>query len=293
MKSPRTYTSAGAFRTALEDRLRAIAGTEKVDTSRLRRQVAFDRLLARLFRDELAPWALKGGYALEIQLKVARATVDIDLALPSAREFSSDTIDADQTARDMLQAAAGVDLGDWFAYTIGAPIKDLDAAPYGGARYPVEARMDARIFARFHLDVGIGDIVMMPPRTVRVRDWLDFAGIPAPEIRLIPREQQVAEKLHAYTLPRSTPNSRAKDLVDLILLIRSGDLQDDRLREAVRRTFERRRTHSIPADLPQPPEAWTTQFQELSKECGLQMDIEETFSEIRRFFGPIIVQQEN
>jgi len=293
MKQPRRYASASAFRKALEDRLRAIAGTEKVDLSRLRRQVAFDRLLARLFRDESVPWVLKGGYALEVQLKVARTTVDIDLALPAAREFSSDTIDADQTVRDILQATAGVDLGDWFAYTIGTPMKDLDAAPYGGARYPVEARMDARIFARFHLDVGIGDIVMKPPRTVRVRDWLDFAGIPAPEIHLIPREQQLAEKLHAYTLPRSTPNSRVKDLVDLILLIRSGDLQEDRLREAVRLTFGRRRTHSIPADLPQPPEAWITEFRELSKECGLQMDLEETFSEVRRFLGPIIVRQEN
>jgi len=74
MKPPRTYTTAGAFRKALEDRLRVIARTEKVDISRLRRQVVFDRLLARLFRDESAPWALKGGYALEVQVKVARAT---------------------------------------------------------------------------------------------------------------------------------------------------------------------------------------------------------------------------
>jgi len=60
MKSARKYTSAGAFRKALEDRLLAIAGTEKVDISRLRRQVAFDRLLARLFRDESIPWGSTG-----------------------------------------------------------------------------------------------------------------------------------------------------------------------------------------------------------------------------------------
>jgi hypothetical protein len=53
-------------------------------------------------------------------------------------------------------------LGDWFEYKIGPPILDLDAAPYGGARYPIEATMDARIFARFHLDAGIGDAVMQP-----------------------------------------------------------------------------------------------------------------------------------
>jgi hypothetical protein len=43
--------------------------------------VSFDRLLARLFREEPAPWVLKGGYALELRFKAARATVDIDLTL--------------------------------------------------------------------------------------------------------------------------------------------------------------------------------------------------------------------
>jgi len=56
----------------------------------------------------------------------------------------------------MLQGALTPALGDWLEYLIGAPMLDLDGAPYGGARYPVEARMDARVFARFHLDVGVG-----------------------------------------------------------------------------------------------------------------------------------------
>jgi hypothetical protein len=44
------YATAAAFRRALEDRLQDIAGKEGVDLQRLRRQVAFDRLLARLFQ---------------------------------------------------------------------------------------------------------------------------------------------------------------------------------------------------------------------------------------------------
>jgi hypothetical protein len=56
----------------------------------------------------------------------------------------------------------------------------------------------------------------------------------------IPQEQQFAEKLRAYTLPRRTPNSRAKDLIDLLLLIRSGKLAKKRIAEAARVTFERR-----------------------------------------------------
>src|SRR6266446_7649858 len=87
--------------------------------------------------------------------------------------------------REMVQDAADNLLGDWFEYTIGLPIMDLTAAPYGGARYPVEARMDARIFARFHLDVGIGDVVIQPLETVACQDWLGFAGIQRPQVRMI------------------------------------------------------------------------------------------------------------
>ncbi|MGA7238899.1 MAG: hypothetical protein WBY44_24670 [Bryobacteraceae bacterium] len=80
--------------------------------------------------------------------------------------------DENQVVRQMLQSAAAVALGDWFEFTIGPPVTDLTAAPYGGARYPVEARMDERIFARFHLDAGVGEVVMRPLETIMCRDWL-------------------------------------------------------------------------------------------------------------------------
>ena len=208
MPSPRTYTKAGAFRRALEQRLKRASLTDQVDLNRLRRQVSFDRLLARLFREEPAPWVLKGGYALELRFKAARSTVDIDLTLQRVAAATSTGGDTNQVVREMLQSAADISLSDWFEFAIGSPVMDLNAAPYGGARYPVEARMDERTFTRFHLDAGIGDVVMQPLETVECRDWLGFAGIETPRVRLIPREQQFAEKIHAYTLPRNTANSR-------------------------------------------------------------------------------------
>jgi hypothetical protein len=42
---PRKHATAAAFRRPLEDRLQDTAGKESVDLQRLRRQVAFDRLL--------------------------------------------------------------------------------------------------------------------------------------------------------------------------------------------------------------------------------------------------------
>ena len=81
MKPSKKYASAAAFRVALEDRLKTMAQEESLDLQRVRRQAAFDRLLCRLFARPDAPWLLKGGYAMELRLKTARTTRDIDLAL--------------------------------------------------------------------------------------------------------------------------------------------------------------------------------------------------------------------
>ncbi|MFZ4397343.1 MAG: hypothetical protein ACOYOU_17145 [Kiritimatiellia bacterium] len=61
MTRPASFSSDTAFRQALESRLMNASRTEKVDLQRLRRQVAFDRFLCRLFHAPAVPWALKGG----------------------------------------------------------------------------------------------------------------------------------------------------------------------------------------------------------------------------------------
>ena len=284
----RTYSTAGAFRRALEERLRRISQTEQIDVNRLRRQISFDRLLARLCREEPAPWILKGGYAQELRFKAARATVDIDLTFQRVVATTAERSDINRVVREMLQNAAATLLGDWFEYTIGPPVMDLEAAPYGGARYPVEARMDARIFARFHLDVGIGDVVMQPLETMECRDWLGFAGIERSRVRMIPREQQFAEKVHAYTLPRRASNSRVKDLVDLALLISGSGLDSQRILDALRLTLESRGTHSLPPDLASPPVDWQAPFEALAEECGLPADIGAVFAGVRTFFEIVL-----
>lgn len=123
----KTYSTAFAFRRALEDRLAAAAKAEGIDLQRMRRQVAFDRLLVRLFADGNPPWRLKGGYALELKLATARTTRDLDLGL-SADGFGSEGM------LELLHAAAGADAGDFFVFTVGEPTMDLDGHPGFPAR---------------------------------------------------------------------------------------------------------------------------------------------------------------
>jgi hypothetical protein len=124
---------------------------------------------------------LKGGYAMELRIKAARTTKDIDLTMRSVFSSGGKKDDRKNLAvLEKLQEAAA--FSDFFVYTIGEPISDLDAAPYGGARFPVEARVNGRVFVGFHLDVGIGDAVMEPLEVIEGRDWLGFAGIASPSL---------------------------------------------------------------------------------------------------------------
>jgi hypothetical protein len=227
---------------------------------------------------------------MELRIKAARTTKDIELTLRSVLNSGEKKDDKKNLAvPEKLQESAAFRSDDFFVYTIGEPISDLDAAPYGGARFPVEARIDGRVFVGFHLDVGIGDAVMEPLEVIEGRDWLGFAGIASPSLYMIPREQQFAEKLHAYTLPRpGAVNSRMRDLVDMVLLIQSATLARNKVSEAIRLTFDRRKTHSLPDRLPVPPDEWQNPYRALARECGLSGQLEEAFVVLRMFVKPIL-----
>ena len=93
-----------------------------------------------------------------------------------------------------LQDAAACDLRDHFVIHIGAPEQEFDAPPGGGARFPVEVLLDRRIFAKFHLDVGIGDITVGSSRVANGEEFFAFAGISPARFRILPIAQQFAEK---------------------------------------------------------------------------------------------------
>jgi hypothetical protein len=288
LKRDKIYKTGAAFRTALEDRLGKIAMVEGVDLQRIRRQVSFDRLLARLGSATDAPWVLKGGYAMELRYRKARATKDLDFTM---RLTSKITPGKDQVLA-LLQEAAAADMQDYFVYRIGQATTDLDGAPYGGARYPVETILGDRTFAKFHLDIGVGDIVMEPVEIFHPRDWLGFAKIPAAAIPIISREQQFAEKLHAYTLPRpQNPNSRVRDLVDMVLLVEREQLGRRKGKEAILATFKRRGTHSIPSELQAPPKTWEKPFITLAGECELQIALDDAFEKIDIFLQSLKISE--
>ncbi len=280
------YETPVALRRALEDRIIALATKTGDDNQRLRRQAAFDRLLCRLFQNEKSPWLLKGGYAMELRIRGARTTRDIDLALrrsaATPKGWNVEVVTA------MLRQAAAINLADGFEFTIGEAVLDLDAAPSGGARFTVLAQMAGRQFAQFHMDVSSGDVLREPYEILEGRDWFGFAGLPRARVPAVSPEEQFAEKIHAYTLPRaSRENTRVKDLVDLVLLIEQAKLDATRLAKSIRETFQRRNTHSFPTALAAPPASWSVRFSEMAEECGLEPDIQKHFSVVTQFINKL------
>ena len=141
---PREYATAKAFRTALETRLNETAERSKIQVNRLRRQVAFDRLLMRLFRTDPAPWVLKGGYALELRFRTARATIDIDLTVRESRPLPKAM--PSRSCAICFRMPPSFRLGDWFEYTIGAPAIRLSSGivDFGASDVPMTAAQLAR-----------------------------------------------------------------------------------------------------------------------------------------------------
>lgn len=248
------FKTAAGFRKSLEHRLKNIAIEKGENLQRLRRKVAFDRLLARLFSSEKQTFFLKGGYAMELRLKTARATKHIDLTTLKRLEGENELLS--MLVLEELRLLAQKDLDDFFVYRIEEAQIELDNAPYGGARYPVTALLDGKLFVRFQLNVG-ADAIVTRIETVQGTDWLGFCGISSPVFAMISIEQQFAEKLHAYTLPRmERPNTRVKDLVDMVLLAKMKSMNLEILKEALRLVFKVRRTHPLPQKINAPLLAW-------------------------------------
>jgi hypothetical protein len=90
-------------------------------------------------------------------------------------------------------------------------------------------------------------------------DPLAFAGVVPASVLALPRARRFAEKVHAYTFPW-VGRTNTRDLMDIVLMIDRGTLPPTAdLRAAVVTTSERRNTHRVPADLPPPPAARTSE----------------------------------
>lgn len=290
--TPREYRTPSALRDGLEASLAAEAEVRRVDPNRLRRHVAFERLLLRLAADTAgdAPrWVLKGGLGLELRLGLrARATRDLDLALldPPSDGRGAHACLVEALSRDVQ--------GDFFTFAVQPP-KALtsDRGGRAGWRFAVDARLAGRTFAALRLDVvARADEMIGGTEAFAFPSRLAFASYPpVVTVEAAGLTQQAAEKLHALTRPyEDRPNTRTKDLVDLVLLIEHDLVDEERLAERVRTVFAARGTHEPPDDLPPVPAAWRQDYAALV--AGLDVEattMESALSRVRALWRARVI----
>ncbi len=190
--------------------------------------------------------------------------------------------------------AGRLDLGDHLSFEVQAdprhPEIDAEGMAYQGLRYRAEAQLAAKIYGvPFGIDVAFAEPMHGQPEEVDGSTFLEFAGVGPGRYRIYPLETHIAEKLHAYTLPRKRPNSRVKDLPDLALLATARDLDGAALRAAIDGTFEHRATHPVPASVPAPSAAWAPVYARIAANDGLRWQtLEEVTRGVQSFLDPVL-----
>ena len=276
----REYATPAAFRAAVEVRLRERARRLSAPAFVVRRQAALERLLVRLTKVAPDRWALKGGLALETRVgERARVSIDLD----------ADHRHGAEAARADLQRAAIENVGDHFGFAVVGSEELREAGVGLAVRYRLESSLAGRPFEPLQVDVTIA----APDPWDAERLWrpglLAELGLDPFEVLLIPLERQVAEKLHAYTRTyRGGGTTRARDLVDLLLIGRHAHVDVRLLQEAVRRVFHRRATHEVPERLPAPPAALAVAYRREARGVATVAGIEEAYQILAQWLDPVL-----
>jgi predicted nucleotidyltransferase component of viral defense system len=182
------YTSAAAFRQALEERLKNEAASTGLGLARLRKRVAFELFLRRLLIVAPDRWVLKGALALNFRLAIAtRSTKDIDLGRD----------DDEQAAIRDITAAQQLALDDYFTFAATRTDELEETDEFSAVRFHVTAQLAGRTFEQFIVDIGFSERISWTPDTIYTSESLSFADIAPLALPAIP--QHLAEKVHAYT----------------------------------------------------------------------------------------------
>lgn len=266
------YATSSAFRQALEDRLRQEESPQAIQKQR--KLVAFERFMMRL-SDR---WILKGGYALQLRTDSARTTQDIDLLVQNT---------VPEEIEHLLREEAQREIGDFFDFLVESTDQLGEIAQ--AVRFRITARLDSRVFERFHIDIGYHDSLSDNLVRLTPPDYLSFAEVDSRSILCYPVSQHLAEKIHAILATRANKSSRTKDMVDILLFASIETSLDCRhIRSVVQQVFKDRGT-PLPDHFDHIPEVWRSKYLGFTRQTQLPFtDFNEAVQRVTLFLNPIL-----
>lgn len=277
----RGYASPAAFRRALTDKLATIAQTGKWSLGQLQRQIAYDRLLERLYAVDEG-WVVKGATALLARDLGVRASIDVDLFRAAALEV----------AERELREAAALDLGDWFAFEVDAAQQVGDGA--ASLRVPIRTLIGPTDWARFHADLVGNEVTMTgAPEQMPALARVTMPDVKQRGYRVYPLVDHVADKIAAtfdrYGKSRS-PSTRYKDLIDLVAIASAASV-DAEAQIVALRSEAKRRSIALPAAFTVPDrEVWKRGYEAEATRSLLEVaaTLEEALKLMARFANPVL-----
>lgn len=217
---------------SVHDRLLKLANTRKEDFNALLAQYGNERLLYRLTQSAHARrFVLKGASLFVLWLgRIHRPTRDLDLL--GSGHFDHAIL------QSIFQeiCAAPVEPDGIIFDPASITVADIrEGQEYHGLRVKLRGLLgSARLSVQ--VDIGFGDAITPPPQDAVFPTLL---GMPAPALKVYPRETTIAEKLDAM-LELGIKNSRMKDYYDLWTLSHHFSFEGRVLCDALRATLNRR-----------------------------------------------------
>jgi len=193
-----------------------------------------ERFLYRFSRSKYADkFILKGALMFTVwQVSERRTTLDIDF---SAR-YDNQIAAIEKIIKDVCKVEVTPDGLIFDATTVkGKKIKeDTD---YEGVRVRFLGFLErARI--PMQIDMAFGDVIYPKPKSI---DYPIILDLPKPNLKGYPAESVISEKVEAM-VKLGLLNSRMKDFYDIWLMMRQFNFNGADLTEALKKTFEHRKT---------------------------------------------------
>ncbi|MGA5124591.1 nucleotidyl transferase AbiEii/AbiGii toxin family protein [Streptomyces pseudogriseolus] len=234
----KNYASPSAFRAALTQAAKNMSKKTGMSVSDLMKIFYFNRLAARVFTKEPDGWLIKGGQALLVRYRgAARLSQDIDLQCAQPERTAEE-------ARELVIAAASLDLGDYLRFVPGRFLGHSDEGR-GGAQYFTVFLGQTEV-ATIKVDLVVGRTLAGAPEVRTLQSAVDIAWpVDWPQVRLYPVIDHIADKICAM-YERHGQNgehgsNRYRDLADLLLISQQETVSGQAVCQALQREAERRR----------------------------------------------------
>lgn len=207
--------------------------------------IFFQTILTRYFQERLLyrisqthyknNFYLKGGALMYAYERFsARPTLDIDFL---GSNISNDGEKIINVFKEICAVPCDED-GVYFDLTRISAQNITEFKDYHGIRLSIPVSMDT-IAQVMTMDIGFGDVVT--PGAVPLDYPILLKHLPAANILAYSIETVIAEKMHAV-VDLADQSSRMKDYYDLYQILSANQYEDEILRVAIKRTFEKRHT---------------------------------------------------